>query len=113
MVEQANTRLPIRNGTGGLRSAKGALGSANVAAMDANFGSRDADEDFAPACVFRFVSCLLLGHGVGAFHAPGGTARLCFSGFQKIFLQRARKTFSEPSENAPLGAWEHGPLAIS
>ncbi len=110
---QTGAPLPRRNGHGGLRSADGVFGSTNAAAMAVNFGSQDADENFAPACVFRLVSRLLLGHGVGAFHAPGGTARLCFSGFQKIFFERARKTFSEPSENAPLGAWEHGPLAFS
>jgi hypothetical protein len=81
--------------------------------MAVTFGSQGADENFAPACVFRSVSRLLISHRVGAFHAPGGTARLCFSGFQKIFFERTRTTFSEPSGNAPLGTWEHGPLAFS
>ena len=40
--------------------------------------SQNADENFGPMCVCRYVSRLLLGHCFGAIPAPGGTAPLCF-----------------------------------
>jgi hypothetical protein len=44
----------------------------------AEFSSQGADDYFDPACFFLYVSRLLLGHGFGAFPAPGGTASFCF-----------------------------------
>jgi hypothetical protein len=104
MVEQANKSLQKRNGDGGLRSAAGVFDSANVAAIVANFRSQSADENFAPACVFRFVSRLLLGHRVGAFHAPGGSSLFCFGftalrvtvSLQILFAKYAEKISRDP-----------------
>jgi len=91
VVEQANRSLPGRNSAGGLHSAKGVFGSPNTAASAMNFGSRDADENFAQACVFRLVS--FARSRLRACPTPGGTARLCFYGFQKTFVQRTQKGF--------------------
>jgi hypothetical protein len=61
----------------------------------------------------------LLGHGVGAFHAPGGSARLCFSGFQKIFLSNSPAKNADQEKDFPnlpemrrlaLGSMAHSPL---
>jgi hypothetical protein len=49
-----------------------------AAADMAEFNSQSADDYFDPACFFLYVSRLLLGHGFGAFPAPGGTASFCF-----------------------------------
>ncbi len=67
-------------------------------------------------------SLLSLGHSLGACPAPGGTARLCFArfgerptgfGFQKIFCAKSAKTFSRPSEKAPLGLGSGAPHVAS
>ena len=111
MVAEANRRLPRRNGSGGLHSAIGVFGRLNVAAMAVDFRSRNTDENFAPACVFRLVSRLLLGHGFGAFHAPVGNSLFCFYGFQKTFVQRTQKDFPNLPQMQSFGTREHGPLA--
>ena len=46
--------------------------------MAGNFCSRNADENFGPMCVSRFVSRRLLSHGFGALHAPRGNSVFCF-----------------------------------
>ena len=74
MMTQANQSLCPRNDGGGLRSSIGSLtdrmARANRAARTVNFFDQGADENFASACVCRFVSRLCLGHGFGAGHAP-------------------------------------------
>ena len=62
-----------------LPSFYGVEDCSNPAAIEANFPSQRADENFAPVCVCRYVSRLLLGHSFGAKPAPGGTALFCFS----------------------------------
>jgi len=110
MVAQANRSLAERNDSSGLRSAKGVFGSSNTAALAVNFGSRDTDENFAPACVFRFVSrlCSVTASGLSDARRHGAALLLRLS---DNFCATNAKRFSEPSGNAPLGTWESGPLA--
>lgn len=112
MVERANGSLSKRNAGSGRHSAKGVFGSTNGAVMAGNFGSRDADENFAPACVFRFVSrlCSVTTSGLSDARRHGAALLLRLS---ENFCATNAKRFSEPSANAPLGTWESGPLAFS
>jgi hypothetical protein len=73
LVEQANKSLSTCNYGGELRPSYGGPSRSNRAAMATNFPSQCADENFALACVRRYVSRLLLGHSFRAFPAPGGT----------------------------------------
>ncbi|MGC2160590.1 MAG: hypothetical protein WA634_01655 [Silvibacterium sp.] len=50
----------------------------NGAAFVADFHSLSADENFAPSCVCRYVSRLVLGHCFGAYPAPCGSSLFCF-----------------------------------
>ena len=72
-VESANKSLSTCNYGGELRPSCGGHASSNRIAIALNFRSECADENFALACVCRYVSRLLLGHSFGAFPAPGGT----------------------------------------
>src|ERR1700690_2251024 len=72
-VEKANKSLSTCNYGGELRPSYGRHASSNRIAIAVNFRSQCADENFALACVCRYVSRLLLGHSFGAFPAPGGT----------------------------------------
>jgi hypothetical protein len=47
----------------------------------------------------------------GPYPAPVGTARLCFYGIQKIFVQRTQKHFPNLPKKTPLGTRERGTLA--
>ncbi len=93
MVRQANRRLTQRNGSGGLRSAKGVFGSPNAAAMTVNFGSQNADENFAPACVFRFVSRLCSVTASGLFMRPSAARSSAFTAFRKLLCNERKKIF--------------------
>ena len=73
LAEQENKSLSTRNCGGELRPSYGGHASSNRTAIAVNFRSQCADENFALACVCRYVSRLLLGHSFGAFPAPGGT----------------------------------------
>src|SRR6266704_4882114 len=73
LVEQANKSLSKRNYGGELHPSYGGHSRSNRTAIAANFRSQCADENFALACVCRYVSRLLLGHSFGVFPAPGGT----------------------------------------
>ena len=53
-----------------MRCSFGVPASSKDVAVAANFLHRDADENFAPACVCRSVSRLLLGHGFGPIRRP-------------------------------------------
>ena len=48
------------------------------ATLSANFISQERDESCVPACVFRYVSRLLFGHGFGAHPSPCGSSLFCF-----------------------------------
>src|SRR5208283_464969 len=72
-VESANKSLSTRNYGGELRPSYSGYAGSNRAAIALNFRSQCADDNFALACVCRYVSRLLFGHSFGAFPAPGGT----------------------------------------
>jgi hypothetical protein len=78
VVERADLSAHSCNGGGELRSSYGGNASANRAAIEADFRSPSVDENFASACVCRYVSRLVLGHCFGACPAPSGTASFCF-----------------------------------
>ena len=103
-MEMANEGLPRRKGGGEARSADGVFGCWKVAAMARNFRGQDADENFAPACVCRFVSRLLHGHCFGAYPAPCGSSLFCFGcaalrvtvSLQILFAKFSEKISPEP-----------------
>ncbi len=90
--------LPIRSPWIGLEPLKVHL------RMLANFLDQDADGNFGPVCVCRYVSRLLFGHGFGANPAPCGSSLFCFSStalrvtvsLQILFGKYAAKISPEP-----------------
>jgi hypothetical protein len=122
-VESANKSLSTRNYGGELRPSYGGPSSSNCTAIAVNFRSQCADENFALACVCRYVSRLLLGHSFGAFPAPGGTrssashlAPLRGLGssqnkFENRGKERLSNFFRAPPRKQTFGTWEPGPLA--
>jgi hypothetical protein len=78
VIEQASESLPARNGVYRRRSSYGVMASSRAVAMAGDFYSRNADGNFGPMCVSRFVSRRLLSHGFGALHAPCGNSVFCF-----------------------------------
>jgi hypothetical protein len=122
-VESANKSLSARNYGGELRPSYGGQARSTWTAIAVNFRSQCADENFALACVCRFVSRLLLGHSFGAFPAPGGTrssashfAPLRGLGssqnkFENHGKERLSNFFRAPPRKQTFGTWEPGPLA--
>src|ERR1019366_7539759 len=123
LVERANAGLPTRNGGGGWHPSCGGHACANRTAIAADFFRQSADENFALACVCRYVSRLMLGHRFGAFPAPGGprssashSAPLRGLGssqnkFEKHGKERLSNFFRAPPRKQTFGTWEPGPLA--
>jgi hypothetical protein len=72
-LEQANKSLSTGTYGGELRPSYGGPCRSNHTAIAVNFCSQCADDNFALARAFRYVSRLLLGHSFGAFPAPSGT----------------------------------------
>jgi hypothetical protein len=72
-VESANKSLSTHNFTSELRPSYDGHARSNRIAIGVNFRSQCADDNFALACVCRYLSRLLLGHSFGSFPAPGGT----------------------------------------
>ena len=123
LVEQANKSFSTCNDGGDLRPSYGGHRGSNRAAIAVNFRSQCADENFALACVCRYVSRLLLGHSFGAFPAPGGT-RSSASHFAPLWglgssqnkfenhgKERLSNFFRAPPRKQTFGTWEPGPLA--
>jgi len=122
-VESANKSLSTRNRGGELRPSYSGYAGSNLAAIALNFRSQCADDNFAPACVCRYVSRLLLGHSFGAFPAPGGTrssASHCAplrglgspqNKFENHGKERRSNFFRAPPRKHTFGTWEPGPLA--
>ena len=104
MMTRTNESLCPRSDGGGVRSSIGSwtsrMARANRAARTANFFDQGANENFAPACVCRFVSRLCLGHGFGACHAPGGTR----SSASTSPPQRAKNARRGPRISSPFGS---------
>jgi hypothetical protein len=122
-VESANKSLSTRSYGGELRPSYSGYAGSNLAAIALNFRSQCADDNFALACVCRYVPRLLLGHSFGAFPAPGG-ARSSASHFaplrglgssQNKFenhgKERLSNFFRAPPRKQTFGTWEPGPLA--
>jgi len=78
VIEQAAESCPARNGSRRQRSSYGGSARSTSAAIAMEFCSRNADGNFGPMCVSRFVSRRLLSHGFGALHAPCGNSVFCF-----------------------------------
>ena len=85
MVRRANKSRATCNDRVRLRSSAGLHRHGKVAATATNLFRQNADENFAPACVCRYVSRLLFGHCFGAYPAPGGAASFCF-GFAALWV---------------------------
>ena len=73
LVERANAGLPTRNDGGELSHSYGGHARSNRTAIAASFRSQCTDDNFALACICRYVSRLMLGHRFGVLPAPGGT----------------------------------------
>jgi hypothetical protein len=73
LVERANAGISTGNDGGELCPSCGEHAGSNRTAIAADFFHQYVDENFALAGVCRYVSRLMLGHGFGAFPAPGGT----------------------------------------
>ena len=122
-VESANKSLSTRNYGGELRPSYSGYAGSNLAAIALNFRSQCADENFALACVCRYVYRLLLGHSFGSFPAPGGTrssASHCAplrglgssqNKFENHVKERLSNFFRAPPRKQTFGTWEPGPLA--
>jgi hypothetical protein len=122
-VESAIKSPSTHNYGGELRPSCGGYTGSNRAAIAMNFRSQRADDNFALACVCRYVSRLLLGHSFGAFPAPGGTrssasylAPLRGLGssqnkFENHGKERLSNFFRAPPRKQTFGTWEPGPLA--
>ena len=78
IIEQAAESFPARNEGRRQRSSCGVEERSKSVAIAMEFCSRNADGNFGPMCVSRFVSRRLLSHGFGALHAPCGNSVFCF-----------------------------------
>ena len=78
ICEGANVIAKTYNGGGEVRAFCEGHANSNRAALVADFRSLSTDENFAPSCVCRYVSRLLLGHCFGAYPAPCGSSLFCF-----------------------------------
>jgi len=123
LVEPANKSFSTCNYGGELRPSYNGYASSNRTAIGVNFRSQCADDNFALACVCRYVSRLLLGHSFGTFPAPGGTrssASHCaplwglgssHNKFANHGKRRRSNFFRAPPRKQTFGTWEPGPLA--
>lgn len=78
ICEGANVIAKTYNGGGESWASCEEHANSNRAVFVANFRSLDGDENFAPSCVCRYVSRLMLGHCFGAYPAPCGSSLFCF-----------------------------------
>ena len=78
MIERAVVSAETCNGGDESCASCEEHANSNRAAFVANFRSLSRDENFAPACVCRYVSRLLLGHCFEAYPAPCGSSLFCF-----------------------------------
>jgi hypothetical protein len=123
LVEQANNTLPTCNDGRELRPSYRGPSCSDRAAIAVTFRSQCTDENFALERVCRYVSRLLLGHGFGAFPAPGGTRSSAshsaplrgLGSSQNKFANHGNRCranfFRAPPRKQTFGTWEPGPLA--
>ena len=78
ILERADVIAQTCNGGRELRASCEGHANSNRAAFVADFRSLSTDENFAPSCVCRYVSRLLLVHCFGAYPAPCGSSLFCF-----------------------------------
>ena len=78
IVDRAILSAQTCNYGGELRVSCEGYTRSNRATIAADFRSLSADENFAPPCVCRYVSRLVLGHCFGAYPAPCGNSLFCF-----------------------------------
>jgi len=78
IVERTVVSAQTCNGGGESCASCEGHANSNRAAFVANFRSLSGDENFAPSCVCRYVSRLVLGHCFGAYPAPCGSSLFCF-----------------------------------
>src|SRR5580700_7422677 len=76
LAEQANKSLSTRNFGGELRPSCGGHASSNRIAIAVNFRSQCADENFALACVCRYVSVFCSVTASGPFRRPAALGLL-------------------------------------
>src|SRR6202521_4483317 len=76
LAEQANRSLSTRNYGGELRPSCRGHASSNRIAIAVNFRSQCADENFAPACVCRYVSVFCSVTASGPFRRPAALGLL-------------------------------------
>lgn len=123
MARWENKSRATCNGGVRLRSSAGLHRHGKVAAMATNLFRQNADENFAPACVCRYVSRLLLGHCFGGYPAPCGTRSSASRSVplwgpgssQNKFANSGKKHranfFRAPPRKRTFDTWEPGPLA--
>ena len=124
IVLQVNSPSQTRDDCAGPRPSCSGHAISNGTVIAANFRSQSADENFALARVYRYVSRLLLGHSFGVYPAPGGTrssASHCaplrgHGSSQNKFdnchgKERRSNFFRAPPRKQTFGTWEPGPLA--
>ena len=120
IFEPAERTAQTCNGGGELRASCEGHANSNRAAFVADFRSLSTDENFAPSCVCRYVSRLLLGHRFGAFRRPAALglllriARPLGSRFLpkqvcKVQQKTLCKLFLGPSQKADLRHLGAGP----
>ena len=76
LVEQANQTLSTRNYGGELRPSYGGTCRSNRTAIAVNFRSQCADDNFALACVCRYVSVFCSVTASGPFRRPAALGLL-------------------------------------
>jgi hypothetical protein len=123
LAEQANKSLSTLNIGGELRASCGGHASSNRFAIAVNFRSQCADENFALACVCRYVSVFCSVTASGPFRRPAALGLLLRilrplrglassqNKFENPGKERLSNFFRAPPRKQTFGAWEPGPLA--
>jgi hypothetical protein len=122
-MEQANKSLSTRNYGSELRPSYGGHSRSNRTAIAVNFRSQCADENFALACVCRYVSVFCSVTASGPFRRPAALGLLLRiarpfrdlgssqNKFENHGKERLSNFFRAPPRKQTFGTWEPGPLA--
>jgi hypothetical protein len=123
LAEQENKSLSTRNCGGELRPSYGGHASSNRTAIAVNFRSQCADENFALACVCRYVSVFCSVTASGPFRRPAALGLLLRiarpfgisvppkTSLRTTGKERLSNFFRAPPRKQTFGTWEPGPLA--